>query len=171
LTSIGDFEMDFALVVRPIYLPPNMAFKTLVTYSIYCAVCTKSHEYAKKPYMRGSQLSDEPLLAISQAKAPQYLEDLRRRLAPHGVTPNIVQQYDDTEALLVGVSGNDGVGLLLECARHEARGDITWLPLRPALEKVDVGVLHRRNPSPYMKKVLAVLEKATVPFRIKQAAT
>lgn len=168
LKDIADYEMDFALVVRPIDMPPNMVFKPLVTYSMCCVVCTKSHEYAKRPHMPVSQLSREPLLIFSTTKTPQYLEDLRRLLESHGVTPNIVQEYDDPEALLVGVAGNDGVGLLLESARHEARGDITWLPLKPALKKVDVGVLHRRNPSPFMQRVLAVLDDATASFRVKQ---
>jgi DNA-binding transcriptional LysR family regulator len=164
IAQIIRWEMDCALTVKPFGKTPTVMFRPLITRLISCAVC-KDHPAVKKGCMQVKQLNEERALIFSRTQAPQYLPDLHRRLKPHNVTLNVVQEYEAPDDLLIGVAGGDGIALLLESARKYSPKEVKWLPLNPPLSGVEIGVLHKLNPSDVVAQVVQTLIRATEPFR------
>ena len=158
-------ELHCALTVRPLKVTDSgIRFLPLVNYDLQCAVHPR-HPFAREPHLPVKRLESESLLVFKASENPQYFKDLQRLFAPHGVTLKPGLEYEEPEDILGAVAANYGVALLLECARALGSPKIVWLPLRPAVQTVEVGVIYKHPPKPLMREVLATFQQATEPLR------
>ncbi|MEY2564961.1 MAG: hypothetical protein QOH88_3154 [Verrucomicrobiota bacterium] len=166
IDQIGKRELSCALTVKPLdNSRSTIRFTPLVNYDLQCAVHAK-HDFAAKPHMPVKQLEAESLLAFKATDSPQYMKDLERLFAPHGVRLNVGAEFEDPEDILRGVVAKYGVALLLESARDLTPPKVIWLPLHPAVRAMEVGVIYRHPPNALMREVLATIEKVTEPLRV-----
>ncbi|MEY2493808.1 MAG: hypothetical protein QOJ45_300 [Verrucomicrobiota bacterium] len=171
ITQLGKREISCALTVKPLDTSrSSIRFNRLVTYDLQCVVHDK-HDFAANPHVPIKQLETDFLLPFKATDSPQYMKDLQRLFAPHGIQLKTGPEFEDPSDILGGVVARYGFALLLESARHLSPPNVKWLPLHPRVQAMEVGVIYRHPPNPLMREVLTTIEKATQSLRQGTFAT
>lgn len=165
ITALGRRDIRCAITVKPLDSSrSSIRFNHLVTYGLQCVV-HEEHEFAANPHVSVKQLETDFLLAYKVTDSPQYMKDIERLLGPHGVRLQTRPEFEDPADILRAVVARYGYALLLESARHLSPPNVKWLPLHPAIEAMEVGVIYRHPPNARIREVLATIDRATESLR------
>jgi DNA-binding transcriptional LysR family regulator len=76
-----------------------------------CVVCSKDHPWANRSSVNSSEIANQPIISFSKKMGNNFYFDFIESFKKDGVTPNIVQEVEGLEELLLAVRFNQGIAL------------------------------------------------------------
>lgn len=77
-----------------------------------CVICSKNHKWAGRKFVYGFEIADEPIISFTKKFGELFYSDFIGAFKKDGIIPNIVQEVDDLEELLLAVKINQGIALI-----------------------------------------------------------
>lgn len=125
-----------------------------------CVVCSKDHPWANRTSVNSSEIANQPIVSFSKSMGNNFYFDFIESFKKDGVTPNIVQEVDGLEELLLAVRFNQGIALTSrEVVSNE--DDVCQLDIDNTHHHADfcLGYLHKNN-----KNFLKAFVECTVTY-------
>lgn len=77
-----------------------------------CIICSREHPWANKSYIESSEIGNEPIISFGKRFGELFYLDFIESFKKDGIAPNIVQEVEELEELLMAVKINQGIGLI-----------------------------------------------------------
>lgn len=76
-----------------------------------CVVCSKDHPWANRKSVNSIEIAEQPIVSFSKSMGKGFYLDFIKSFEEDGIMPNIVQETDELEELLLAVKINQGIAL------------------------------------------------------------
>lgn len=77
-----------------------------------CVVCSMEHPWSNRKSVNSIEISHQPIISFSKSFGKGFYLDFIKSFKQDGITPNIVQEVDELEELLLAVKINQGIALV-----------------------------------------------------------
>ena len=135
--------IELAVVILPV--PGPDISSQLLTEEPFFLVLPTSHPAARKKQFRVRELLSEPVILYRRASNTRKIID--QFFHEMKITPHIVMQLEDTEAMKEMVASGFGVSLLPASAFlvHRRENELVRIPMSPARLKRGIGLISIRS--------------------------
>ncbi|MDX1973691.1 MAG: LysR family transcriptional regulator [Candidatus Sumerlaeia bacterium] len=140
--SMLEGKLDFAFATRP---PDSPSLEyVLWKRSRYVLVTPKNHRLATRPAVALSELTEEPLVALTP-DARGDRDTIGNEFNRIGCKkPNIVMEASNSEIITAYVEAGVGVAIISETNMLNQRRDVKSIPITDLKNKSEIGLLTRR---------------------------
>lgn len=159
IVALLDNQIDLGYVgLRPYELQDILCFESIAKMEML-AVLPSGHALARKRVLNPGELADENFIFVERSANPLGYDWLINTLKSSGVTPNVVQQTDQSQNLLRLVAAGFGVSVVPDIYREYAMPNVVFRPLKEKI-KIDWFIAWRKdNESVLLKTFLDLLRK------------
>lgn len=88
----------------------NINIVNLLKHKV-CVICSKDHPWANRKSVNSIEIAQQPIISFSKSFGKGFYLDFIKSFKKDGITPNIVQEVDELEELLLAVKINQGIAL------------------------------------------------------------
>jgi DNA-binding transcriptional LysR family regulator len=122
----------------------ELVFEKLRSYRIGVMV-HKEHPLAARRGVTVEEVLAEPLVVFSRKEYPDYHSWLTHLLDVPSRRLRVAQECDGVSSVITAVEAGRGVAVAGECTMLTAGSRVAFVPFRPALPPLVVGICCRRN--------------------------
>lgn len=138
-------QLHAALVVEyPGIRSRELTFEKLRSYRIG-VMMNKEHSLAKQRAITLSEVLAEPLVVFSRKEYSDYHSWLTDLLDVPSRKLRVAQECDGVSSVIAAVEAGRGIAVAGECSMLMAGSRVAFIPFKPALPPMIVGVCYRRN--------------------------
>src|SRR5688572_20051608 len=138
-------RLHAALVVEyPGIRSRELIFEKLRSYRIG-AMMNKDHPQASRRAVTVGEVLAEPLVVFSRKEYADYHSWLIHLLDVPSRKLRVAQECDGVSSVITAVEAGRGIALAGECTMLMAGTRVAFIPFKPALPPLVVGICHRRN--------------------------
>jgi DNA-binding transcriptional LysR family regulator len=138
-------ELHAALVVEyPGIRSRELAFEKLRSYRIG-VMMNQEHPLARRRSVTLSQVLSEALVVFSRSEYPDYHSWLTHLLGVSSRKLRVAQECDGVSSVIAAVEASRGISVAGECTMLMAGSRVAFVPFKPALPPLVVGICYRRS--------------------------
>jgi DNA-binding transcriptional LysR family regulator len=138
-------QLHAALVVEyPGIRSRELIFEKLRSYRIG-VMMNKEHSLAARRAVTVDEVLAEPLVVFSRKEYADYHSWLADLLDVPPRKIRVAQECDGVSSVITAVEAGQGVAVAGECTMLMAGARVAFIPFKPALPPLVVGICHRRN--------------------------
>ena len=156
-------QLHAALVVEyPGIRSRELIFEKLRSYRIG-VMANREHPLAARRAVTVAEVLAEPLVVFSRKEYTDYHSWLTQLLDVPSRKLRVAQECDGVSSVITAVEAGRGVAVAGECTMLTAGSRVTFIPFKPALPPLIIGICHRRRlaPSPALDFVTVARSVAT----------
>ena len=163
LAGLREGSLQAALMVEPTRRAlSGLKFQPLIDYPMVLAV-SPDHPWSGRSWVKVSDAVKEPVVAYAREIFPDYHELLARTLGAKVRKLQFAEECDSGLSLIAAVESGKGVCFTASILERTAGRRLSFVPLRPALPAVGVGISwSRSHASPATLKLVEVARSSAV---------
>jgi DNA-binding transcriptional LysR family regulator len=128
-------EFDVAVMRGPVDLRQGLCGERLRSDPLVVAL-PEGHRLARKSVVDVADLAQEPFVEIALHRGYGTKELVRGVCAAAGLLPNVVQEVETVDMLVMCVAAGVGIALIYDAGRELPMPGIVYRPLRPNQETI-----------------------------------
>jgi DNA-binding transcriptional LysR family regulator len=145
VAGLQEKKLHAALVVEyPGLRSRELIFEKLRSYRIGVMV-NKEHHLATRRAVTVGEVLAEPLVVFSRRDYSDYHSWLTHLLEVPSRKLRVAQECDGVSSVIAAVEAGRGISIAGECTMLTAGSRVTFIPFKPALPPLIVGICYRRS--------------------------